>query len=184
MRSPSPSAPRAGRRPGSLSHPFRGPLAGLALALPLLVLAGCEEAPDADDAPVAQAAAPEVEYLNTPETEAMGFPFSEAVRVGHMLYLSGQVGAAPGQTAVVEGGVQPETRQALDNIKETLERYGSSMDRVVKCTVMIDDMSQWPAMNEVYATYFPTHKPARSAIGADGLALGAAVEIECWATVG
>jgi len=154
------------------------------IALPLLALAGCEEAPDADDAPMAQAAAPEVEYLNTPETEAMGFPFSEAVRVGHMLYLSGQVGNAPGQPTLVEGGIEPETRQALDNIKAVLERYGSSMDRVVKCTVMIDDMAQWPAMNEVYATYFPTHKPARSAIGADGLALGAAVEIECWATVG
>jgi len=184
MRSPSPFAGRAGRRPGSLSHPFRGPLAGLLLVLPLLALAACEEAPDADDAPTAQAAAPEVEYLTTPEAEAMGFPFSEAVRVGHMLYLSGQVGNVPDQPTLVEGGIEPQTRQALDNIKATLERYGSSMDRVVKCTVMIDDMSQWPAMNEVYATYFPGHKPARSAIGADGLALGAAVEIECWATVG
>lgn len=184
MNTPSPSTGRADRRHAPLPRRALRPFAGLLVALPLLVLAGCEEAPDADDAPMAQAPAPEVEYLTTPETEAMGFPFSEAVRVGHMLYLSGQVGAAPGQTAVVEGGVQPETRQALDNIKAVLERYGSSMDRVVKCTVMIDDMAQWPAMNEVYATYFPTHKPARSAIGADGLALGAAVEIECWATVG
>jgi reactive intermediate/imine deaminase len=113
----------------------------------------------------------------------MGFPFSEAVRVGHMLYLSGQVGNRPGETRVIEGGIQAETRQTLENIKTILERYDSSLARVVKCTVMIDDMSEWPAMNEVYATYFPGPKPARSALGADGLALGARVEIECWATV-
>lgn len=142
---------------------------------------GCE---GGDDDEVDQA--PEVTYLRTPEFEARGFPFSEAVRVGHMLYLSGQVGeveSAPGETMLVEGGIQAETRQTMENIKEVLERYGSSMDRVVKCLVMIDDMSEWPAMNEVYGSYFPDHKPARSAIGADGLALGAKVEIECWATV-
>lgn len=124
------------------------------------------------------------EYLTTPEQEAMGFPFSEAVRVGNMLYLSGQIGNVPGETQVVPGGIQAETRQTLDNIQAVLERWGSSMDRVVKCTVMIEDMAEWPAMNEVYATYFPGPKPARSALGADGLALNAKVEIECWATVG
>ena len=155
---------------------------GLAFSLVLVASAGCEEADDDHD--MVQDLAPEVAYLNTPETEAMGFPFSEAVRVGHMLYLSGQVGNLPGEAAVVEGGIQAETRQAMENIKGVLERYGSSMDRVVKCLVMIDDMSEWPAMNEVYGPYFPDHKPARSAIGADGLALGAKVEIECWATVG
>ena len=81
------------------------------------------------------------------------------------------------------GGIQAETRQTLENIKDVLERYGSLMDRVVKCTIMIDDMAEWPAMNEVYAEFFPGPKPARSAFGADGLALGVAVEIECWATV-
>ena len=104
-----------------------------------------------------------------------------------MLYLSGQVGEveiAPGKATLVKGGIQAETRQAMENIKEVLERYGSSMDRVVKCLVMIDDMSEWPAMNEVYGRYFPDHEPARSAIGADGLAMGAKVEIECWATAG
>ena len=155
---------------------------GLTLSLVLVATAGCEEGDDDDAMP--QDVAPEVAYLNTPENAAMGFPFSEAVRVGHMLYLSGQVGNLPGEAAVVEGGIQAETRQTMENIKATLERFGSSLDRVVKCTVMIDDMAEWPAMNEVYAPYFPDHKPARSALGADGLALGAAVEIECWATVG
>ena len=155
----------------------------LVLALAVTGLVGCEGMDDDDMAP-AQAAPPEVQYLTTAESAAMGFPFSEAVRVGHMLYLSGQVGNAPGQATVVEGGIQAETRQTMENIKAVLERYGTSLDRVVKCLVMIDDMSEWPAMNEVYAPYFPEHKPARSAIGADGLALGAKVEIECWATVG
>ncbi len=127
---------------------------------------------------------PAVEFLSTDEYRALGYPFSEAVRVGNMLYLSGQLGAVPGTGVVVEGGIQAETRQTLENIKATLERYGSSMDRVVKCTAMIDNMSEWPAMNEIYAEYFPGPKPARSALGADGLALGAKIELECWATVG
>jgi enamine deaminase RidA (YjgF/YER057c/UK114 family) len=71
----------------------------------------------------------------------------------------------------------------MDNIRDVLEKSGSSLDRVVKCTVMMADMSEWNAMNGVYATYFPSHKPARSAFGATALALGARVEIECWATV-
>lgn len=127
---------------------------------------------------------PEVTYLATPEQEALELPFSEAVRVGSMLYLSGQVGNLPGTLELVEGGIQAETRQTMENTRAVLERYGSSLDRVVKCTVMIDDMDEWPAMNEVYVEFFPENKPARSALGADGLALGAAVEIECWATVG
>lgn len=172
--------------PSRRRRPARRLVPGMALILAASALTGCESPSSGEPAtsPPAQAAAPEVAYLTTPEAEAMGFPFSEAVRVGHMLYLSGQVGNPPGESAVVPGGIQAETRQTMENIKAVLERYGSSLDRVVKCTVMIDDMAEWPAMNEVYAPYFPDHKPARSALGADGLALGAAVEIECWATVG
>ena len=157
---------------------------GLAMAGLAIGLSACQgTTPDAANAQGASQNAPEVEFLTTPERRALGLPFSEAVRVGNMLYLSGQLGAAPGTMAVVEGGIQAETRQTLENIKAVLERYGSSMDRVVKCTAMIDDMSEWPAMNEIYTEYFPGPKPARSAFGADGLALGAKVEIECWATV-
>ena len=112
-------------------------------------------------------------------------PFSPAVRVGNMLYLSGQIGTPDATSAsVVPGGIEAETRQTLENIKDVLQRTGSSMDRVVKCTVMMADMREWDRMNVVYATYFPKNKPARSALGANGLALGARVEIECWATVG
>ncbi len=110
-------------------------------------------------------------------------PFSEAVRVGNMLYLSGQLGTdTSGQ--LVAGGVQAETRQALTNIAAVLQRHGSSLDQVVKCTVMLADMSEWAAMNEVYVTFFRSNRPARSAFGTNGLALGARLELECMAAVG
>jgi 2-iminobutanoate/2-iminopropanoate deaminase len=132
----------------------------------------------------AQAGPPKVTYLTSEETTRLKLPFSEAVRVGDVLYLSGNVGNKPGTNELVPGGTEGETRQALENIKAVLERYGSSMERVFQCTVMMADISEWGKMNAVYATFFTQHFPARSAIGAAGLALGAKVEIECLATVG
>ena len=105
-------------------------------------------------------------------------PFSAVVQVGDTLYLAGQIGSAPGGFGPVEGGIQAETRQTLENIKAVVESHGSSMDRVVKCTVFLADIDEWAAMNEVYVTYFP-NKPARSALGVSGLAADARVEIEC-----
>ena len=126
---------------------------------------------------------PDVEYYKTPRS--MPLPFSDAVRVGNILFLSGEIGVDYSTFRLASGGIKAETKQALDNIKATLEKYGSSMDNVFKCTVMIADMKEWPLMNEVYVTYFKKDRlPARSAIGANGLALGAKVEIECLATVG
>ena len=119
-------------------------------------------------------------YSSNPE---MQLPFSEAVRVGNMLYLSGKIGNIPGTRQLAEGGIGGESRQTLDNIKATLERHGSSLGEVVKCTVFLADIGEWAAMNEVYMTYFPVNPPARSALGSSGLALGARVEIECLATV-
>ena len=113
----------------------------------------------------------------------MQLPFSEAVRVGHMLYLSGQLGYDREAAKLVEGGIAAETRKTLENIKATLEKHGSSMGEVVKCTVFLADIKEWAAMNEVYVSYFPTNPPARSALGSSGLALGARTEIECMATV-
>jgi reactive intermediate/imine deaminase len=113
----------------------------------------------------------------------MQLPFSEAVRVGHMLYLSGQLGFDSKTSSLVEGGIAAETRQTMENIKATLEKHGSSMAEVVKCTVFLADIKEWAAMNEVYMTYFPSNPPARSALGSSGLALGARTEIECMATV-
>lgn len=112
-----------------------------------------------------------------------GLPFSSAVRVNNMLYLSGQIGNIPGTRQLAPGGVAAQTRQTLENIKAILEYAGSSMDQVVKCTVFLLDIEDYAAVNEVYATYFPEDPPARSAMAASGLALGAAVEIECLAVV-
>ncbi len=110
-------------------------------------------------------------------------PFSPAVRLGNTLYLAGQLGTD--STGLVAGGITAETRQALQNISRLLERTGSSMDRVVKCTVFMADMGEWPAMNEVYSTFFDNGQyPARSAVGITSLALNARVEIECIAAVG
>ncbi len=111
-------------------------------------------------------------------------PFSEAVRVDNMLYLSGQIGNRPGTLELVAGGIDAETRQCLDNVKAILERNGSSLGRVVKCTVFLADISEWPRFNEIYREYFPASPPARSALAASGLALGARVEVECIAVVG
>jgi 2-iminobutanoate/2-iminopropanoate deaminase len=110
-------------------------------------------------------------------------PFSRAVRVGDLLFLAGQIGTdAAGR--LVAGGIQPETRQTLENIRAELRRNGLDLNRVAKCTVFLADMSEWGRMNEVYATFFTGPKPARSAAGASGLALGARVEIECIAAFG
>ena len=122
------------------------------------------------------------EYL--PPGGLGGAPFSEAVRVGDMLYLSGQLGTDPATKQIVPGGLAAETRQTLENIKRTLEKYGSSMDRVVNVSVMLADMSEWTEMNKVYVTYFPDNRPARNAFGAAGLALGARIEIVCVAFAG
>ncbi len=145
------------------------------LIIPALVLClfGCEVSVDNSA---------QVEYLNAPGTEDLGLPFSAAVRVDNLLFLSGNIGNIPGTLNLAEGGIQGETRQTLENIKTALETFGSSMDKVVKCTVFLADMSEWNAMNEVYRTYFK-NPPARSALGANGLALGARTEIECIAVV-
>lgn len=143
------------------------------LVLPALLLLGCK---------VEVEHSPEVEYLNMPGMEGRGLPFSSAVRVDNTLYLSGAIGNIPGTMELAEGGIQGETRQTLDNISAVLQQFGSSMDQVVKCTVFLADIGEWGAMNEVYRTYF-TNPPARSALGASGLALDARLEIECIAVV-
>jgi len=113
----------------------------------------------------------------------MTLPFSESVRAGDMLYLSGQVGVdASGK--LVAGGIKAETKQTMDNIGAALAHGGSSFDRVVQCTVALADIAEWPAFNEVYRGYFKERFPARMAFAASALALGARVEVQCNAVVG
>jgi reactive intermediate/imine deaminase len=124
----------------------------------------------------AQAAAPEFFPPTNPQS-----PYSEAVRAGDFLIVSGQLGVRPGLAESFEA----ESRRALDNVAAVLGRHGASMDDVVKCTVMLADMGKWSRFNAVYAGYFkPGRLPARSVLGAGGLAAGAQVEVECWAYVG
>lgn len=126
---------------------------------------------------------PQTEYFTAASEAERNLPFSDAVRVGNLLFLSGKIGNVPGTLQLAAGGIQGETRQALENIKATLEQSGSSLGEVVKCTVFLADISEWAAMNEVYVRYFPDQPPARSALGVNGLALGARTEIECIAVV-
>jgi 2-iminobutanoate/2-iminopropanoate deaminase len=143
-------------------------------ALSVAVLAGCGPTPSAERPPAIA--------FHTPYGPPR-YPFSPAVQVGHLLFLSGQIGT-DSTGKLVPGGIKAETRQTMENIGDVLGRVGSSWERVVKCTVMLADMAEWPAMNAVYASYFPKRVPARSAFGATGLALGARVEIECIAVAG
>lgn len=123
-------------------------------------------------------------YLPSADQAIRQLPFSDVVRVGDLLFLSGKIGTIPGTTELAPGGIAAETRQAMENIKTSLLANGSSLDRVVKCTVMLADIREWAAMNVVYAQYFPNRRPARSSFGTSGLALNGRVEIECIAAAG
>jgi len=123
-----------------------------------------------------------MQFYSSPDANAAKLPFSQAVRVGDVLYLSGALGTAPGSLEVVPGGIEAETRQTMENIGDVLKANGLSFDDVFKCTVMLADMKQWGDFNKVYVTYFkPGRLPARSAFGVNGLARGARVELECMA---
>jgi len=131
----------------------------------------------------AQAARPAAEYFPAPALNGRPAPFSSAVRVGDVLYLSGAIGVTP-------DGKLPETfegqaKQTMENVGAALKARGLGWGDVFKCTVFIADMKNWPAFNAVYVPYFPAGKlPARSAFGANGLALGAELELECMAYAG
>jgi len=123
------------------------------------------------------------QYFPAPPRQAAPAPFSTAVQVGDVLYMSGQIGVGP-------DGKLPDTfdgqaKQVMENVGAVLKAHGLGWGNVFKCTVMIADMKNWPAFNAVYVPYFPAGKlPARSAFGANGLALGAQLELECLAYAG
>jgi 2-iminobutanoate/2-iminopropanoate deaminase len=126
---------------------------------------------------------PAVQHYGQPTLNGQPLPFSEAVRVGDVLYLSGQLGRGP--DGKLPEGIEAQTKQALENIGATLKLAGLGYSDVFHCTAMLSDMKLWPAFNTVYVTYFPEGKrPARSAFGASGLALGALIELECQAYAG
>ena len=125
------------------------------------------------------------QFITSPAAKATNLPFSQAVRVGDILYLSGCLGNVPGKLELVPGGMEAEARQTMENIRTVLNDNGLTFDNVFKCTIMMADMKKWADFNKVYITYFkPDRLPARSAFGASGLALGAQVEVECMAYMG
>jgi 2-iminobutanoate/2-iminopropanoate deaminase len=123
------------------------------------------------------------EYYPMPSTGGTTLPFSESVKVGNTLFISGQIGNMPGTLTLAPGGIGPGTQRALENISAIVQRHGSSMEQVIKCTVFLADIKEWPAFNEVYREYFKTNPPARSALATSGLAFNARTEIECIAFV-
>ena len=140
------------------------------------------EAQNKDQAKPAPAQSSAVEHSSA-ANPAAARTLSEFVRVGNILYLSGKLGFdSTGKLAA--GGIGPETKQTLENIKTVLDKNGSSMDHVIKCTVMLADIKEWADMNTVYVTFFKKERlPARSALGVSGLVQNARVEIECMATL-
>jgi 2-iminobutanoate/2-iminopropanoate deaminase len=117
-------------------------------------------------------------FHKTHEPKKSTAPFSDAVQVGNLFFLSGQVGMDHSVRKLVSGGIQPETRQTLENIKAVLEYHGMNMKDVVKCTVILADIEDFSVFNEIYKTYFP-QKPARTTFAAKRLAVDAKIEIEC-----
>ena len=125
----------------------------------------------------------QIQRIGEPALNGQRLPFSTAVRAGDTVYLSGALGIGP--DGKLGDGMAAQAKLAMDNLGAGLKSAGLGWDDVVKCTVMLDNMADWPAFNQVYVTYFPDGKfPARSAFGADGLALGALLEVECIAYAG
>ena len=105
---------------------------------------------------------------------------SPAVRVGDVVYLSGVLGTKPGGGGLAEGGIEGQTRQALENVKSAVALAGGTMPDIVKCTVFLTDVKDFAAMNQVYREFFPTDPPARSTVAVAGLVVpNAVIEIEC-----
>jgi 2-iminobutanoate/2-iminopropanoate deaminase len=120
--------------------------------------------------------------VRTDNAPAAAGPYSQAIVANGLVFCAGQVAYLPGTRTLADGGIQGQTRQALNNIKAVLEAAGSSMDNVVKTTVFLSDINNFAAMNEVYATFFGNNPPARSTVQVI-LPLGALIEIEATATV-
>lgn len=123
-----------------------------------------------------------IQFINSAATKSANLPFSQATRVGDIVYLSGAIGNAPGKMELVPGGIEAEGRQMMQNIAGVLKEAGLGFENVFKAVVYLADMGEWGAFNKVYVTHFQSgHYPARTAIAAHQLILGARVEMECWA---
>jgi 2-iminobutanoate/2-iminopropanoate deaminase len=123
----------------------------------------------------------ELTPVRTDRAPAAIGPYAQAIVSGEWVFCSGQIPLVPESGALVGGGVTEQTERVLTNLAAVLAAAGSALDRVVKTTVFLADMSDFGAMNDVYARFFGSHRPARSTIQAAGLPRGCRVEIECTA---
>lgn len=144
------------------------------LLINILLIASCQSNSEVSNSNI------NATYIVSERTVSRNLPFSDAVVYDNVIYLSGKIGMTS-ENELIEGGIGPETKQAMARIKEFLEENGSSMDNVIKCTCMLADMNEWDEMNKEYIKFFPKNKPARSAFGTSGLARNARIEIECMA---
>lgn len=126
---------------------------------------GCQKTPN------------EIIFHKSHEAKKQDTPFSDVVESNGFLFLSGQLGMDHGTRTLVDGGIEAETKKCIENIKAVLEHHQSSLDKVVKCTVILKSMDDFVAFNRIYKDYFP-NKPARTTFAASGLALNASIEIE------
>lgn len=140
----------------------------------LTLLAACHSAPLRPPAP---------EFFPSPPGALQALPFSEATAANGFLFVSGQIGNLPGTLQLAPGGIEAEAKQTLANLRAVLERHGCSLRDVVKCTVFLADIREWPTFNGIYQQTFQAPFPARSALAASGLALQARVEVECIAVL-
>jgi 2-iminobutanoate/2-iminopropanoate deaminase len=122
----------------------------------------------------------DVRTISTDKAPAAMGPYSQAIVAGDLVFCAGQLGTDPATRQVVSGDIKAQTRRVLDNLAAVLEAAGSSLDRVTKTTVFLEDISEFAAMNEVYAERFGAHRPARSTVQVAKLpGTGGRVEIEC-----
>ena len=135
------------------------------IILLMFLVFGCQKSPN------------EIIFHKSHEAKKQDVPFSDVVESNGFLFLSGQLGMDHGTRTLVEGGIEAETRKCIENIKAVLEHHQSSLDKVVKCTVILKSMDDFAVFNKIYKDYFP-NKPARTTFAASGLALNASIEIE------
>lgn len=121
--------------------------------------------------------------ISTDQAPAAVGPYSQATQTGDLLFTAGQLGMVPGSKAFAGPDIESQTRQALQNLKAVLEAGGSDLQHVLKTTVFLADMDEFPRMNAVYAEFFANDPPARSAVQAAALPLGGRVEVEAVALV-
>ena len=143
----------------------------------ILLLISCSESSKTSES------TSKAEFIQT-EGLLQNLPFSLAVKYDNTIYVSGQIGFELETGKLIEGGIIPETKQTMENIKMILEQNGSSMDNVLKCTCVLADYSEWGEMNSEYVKFFPNNKPARIAFAVKELPLSVMVEIETIAVKG